>query len=112
MVARFPVGVRGERPCRGQPGLSGHQLAEDVAGGEAAFPCSVDVAADVEAVPGDVVAGKPAGDLLPGLERADAAPAEVVSRPDRGAGREAQHVGLSAAAELKHLASRTLLLSS
>jgi hypothetical protein len=34
---------------------------------------SVDVAADVEAVLGDVVAGQAAGDLLLGLEGPDAA---------------------------------------
>jgi hypothetical protein len=38
----------------------------------------VEVAADVEAVLGDVVASQAAGDLLLGLQRADAAPAEVV----------------------------------
>ncbi|MGE5292159.1 MAG: hypothetical protein ACM3ML_34235 [Micromonosporaceae bacterium] len=38
----------------------------------------VDVAADVEAVLGDVVAGQAAGDLLLGLQRADTALADVV----------------------------------
>jgi hypothetical protein len=38
----------------------------------------VDVAADVEAVLGDVVAGQAAGDLLLGFQRADAALADVV----------------------------------
>jgi hypothetical protein len=38
----------------------------------------VDVAADVQAVLGGVFAGEAAGDFLLGLERADAALAEVV----------------------------------
>jgi hypothetical protein len=38
----------------------------------------VDVAADVEPVLGDVVAGQAAGDFLLGFQRADAALADVV----------------------------------
>jgi hypothetical protein len=48
-----------------------HRVLAVLAGG-------VDVASDVEAVLGYVVAGQAAGDLLLGLERADAALREVV----------------------------------
>jgi hypothetical protein len=47
--------------------------------------------------------------FLLGLERADAAPAEIVSRPDRGVAGEAEHVGLPVTAELEHLAAGLLL---
>jgi len=56
---------------------------QDVHGVLAVLTGGVDVAADVEAVLGDVVAGQAAGDLLLGLEGADAALADVV-RPSRG----------------------------
>jgi hypothetical protein len=52
-----------------------------VQGGEgvaAVLAGGVDVAADVEPVLGDVVAGQAAGDLLLGFQRADAALADVV----------------------------------
>src|SRR6266478_6624953 len=45
----------------------------DVHGVAAVLACGVDVAADVEAVLGDVVAGQAAGDLLLGFQGADAA---------------------------------------
>jgi hypothetical protein len=51
---------------------------QDVHGVRAVLAGGVDVAADVEAVLGDAVAGQAAGDLLLGLERADAALADVV----------------------------------
>jgi hypothetical protein len=51
---------------------------QDVHGVLAVLAGGVDVAADVEAVLGDVVAGQAAGDLLLGFERADAALADVV----------------------------------
>jgi hypothetical protein len=51
---------------------------QDVHGVAAVLAGGVDVAADVEAVLGDVVAGQAAGDLLLGLERADAALRDVV----------------------------------
>jgi hypothetical protein len=44
----------------------------------------VDVAADVEAVLGGVVAGEAAGDFLLGFQGADAALADVVRWPDPG----------------------------
>ena len=70
--------LRGE--CRGwrPPGCAGHELVQDVHGVVSVLAGGVDVAADVEAVLGDVVAGQAAGDLLLGLERADAALREVV----------------------------------
>ena len=46
---------------------------QDVHGVLAMLAGGVDVAADVEAVLGDVVAGQAAGDLLLSLQRADAA---------------------------------------
>ena len=58
--------------------MSEHELFQDFEGTEAVFPGGVDVAADVEAVLGDVVAGQAAGDLLLGFQRADAALADVV----------------------------------
>jgi len=50
-----------------------HELFQDFEGAEAVFPGGVDVAADVKAVPGNVVAGQAAGDFLLGLEGPDAA---------------------------------------
>ena len=51
---------------------------QDVHGVVAVLACGVDVAADVEAVLGDVVAGQAAGDFLLCFQRADAALADVV----------------------------------
>jgi hypothetical protein len=51
---------------------------QDVHGVVSVLAGGVDVAADVEAVLGDVVAGQAAGDLLLGFQRADAALADVV----------------------------------
>ena len=50
-----------------------HELVEDVHGAEAVLAGGVDVAADVEAVLGDVVAGQAAGDFLLGFQGADPA---------------------------------------
>jgi hypothetical protein len=58
--------------------VSEHELFQDFEGAEAVFPGGVDVAADVEAVLGDVVAGQAAGYLLLGFQGADAALADVV----------------------------------
>jgi hypothetical protein len=68
----------------------------------------VDVAADVQAGLGDVVAGEPAGDLLLGLQRPDAALADVVGRPDRGVASEPEHVVLPVAAELEQVSAGVL----
>ena len=62
--------------------MSEHELLQDLEGAEAVFPGGVDVAADVEAVLGDVVAGEAAGDFLLCFQGADAALADVV-RVDR-----------------------------
>jgi hypothetical protein len=59
--------------CRRLPGLAEHEVVQDVHGVLAVLAGGVDVAADVQAVLGDVVAGQASGDLLLGLEGADAA---------------------------------------
>jgi hypothetical protein len=51
---------------------------QDVHGVLTVLAGGIDVAADVEAVLGDFVAGQAAGDLLLGLEGPDAALADVV----------------------------------
>jgi hypothetical protein len=56
---------------------------QDVHGVLAVLAGGVDVAADVEPVLGDVVAGEAAGDFLLGFQGADAALADVI-RPSRG----------------------------
>ena len=76
--AIFGLALRGDRLCRGKPGVAEHELVQDLVGAEAVLAGGVDVAADVEAVLGDVVAGQAAGDLLLGFQRADAALADVV----------------------------------
>ena len=74
MVARSLIALlRGDRLGWGQPGIAEHELVQDVVGAEAVLAGGVDVASDVEPVLGDVVAGQTAGDLLLGLQRADAA---------------------------------------
>jgi len=70
--------LRGDRLGWGQPGITEHDLVQDVVGAEAVLAGGVDVAADVEPVLGGVVAGQPSGDLLLGLQRADVAFAAVV----------------------------------
>ena len=59
-------GLAGDRGHPGVPGEQGVQDGQDVA---PVLAGGVDVAADVEAVLGGVVAGQPAGDLLLGLIR-------------------------------------------
>jgi len=82
---------------------------QDVKGVEAVLARGVDVAADVEPVLGDVVAGQAAGYLLLGLRRADAPIAEVVGGPDCGVGGEPEHVSAAVPAEFQQLAARFLL---
>ena len=65
--------LRGDRLGRRQPRVAEHELVQDFAGTEAVLSGCVYVAADVEAVLGDVVAGQAAGYLLLGLQGADAA---------------------------------------
>jgi hypothetical protein len=64
MVVRvaFCSAVRSAGP--GHPGMPEHELLQDFEGAGAVFPGGVDVAADVEAVPGDVVARQALADLL------------------------------------------------
>jgi hypothetical protein len=53
------IGVlRGDRLGWEQPGVSGHELVQDFVGAEAVLAGGIDVAADVEAVLSDVVAGE------------------------------------------------------
>src|SRR5437773_9858685 len=87
---------------------AGHEVVQNSEGILAVLAGGVDVAADVEPVLGDVVAGQAAGYLLLGLQGADAALAEVVRRPDAGAGREPEHVVLPGLAELEELAAGLL----
>ena len=70
--------LRGECLCWRPPGPAEHEVVQDVHGVLAVLAGGVDVAADVEAVLGDVVAGQAAGDLLLGFQGADAALADVV----------------------------------
>ena len=65
--------LRGDRLGWGQPRITEHELLEDFVGAEAVLAGGVEVAADIEPVLGDVVAGQAAGDLLLGLQGADAA---------------------------------------
>src|SRR3712207_5323021 len=65
------------------------------------FADGVDVAGDVEAVLGDLLAGEPSGDLLLGLGWAQVAFADVVRGPDPGVGGEVQDVRFVVAAELQ-----------
>jgi len=82
---------------------------QDVHGVLAVLAGGVDVAADVQAVLGDVVAGQAPGDLLLGFQGPDAALADVVRGPDAGVGGEAQHVVAAVAAEFEQLAAEFLL---
>jgi hypothetical protein len=63
----------------------------------------VDVAADVEAGLGDVLAGEPAEDFLLGLDGPYGALADVVGGPDSGVVAEPQDVVLAAAAEFQQV---------
>src|SRR5207342_2516056 len=83
------------------PGVSGEGVADAGQDVDAVFAHGVDVAADVEAVLGDDLAGEPPGDLLLGFGRAQAAFADVVGGPDPGVGDEQQDVGLAVAAEFQ-----------
>ena len=54
---------------RGRPGAAGEQGVQDVEDVASVLAGGVDVAADVQAVLGGVIAGQPPGDLLLGLIR-------------------------------------------
>ena len=69
----FGCALRGDRLCWRLPGGAEHEVAQDGESAPAVLAGGVDVAADVEAVLGNVVAGQAAGDLLLGFQRADAA---------------------------------------
>ena len=83
------------------PGVSGEGVADAGQDVDAVFAHGVDVAADVEAVLGDDLAGEPSGDLQLGLGRAEAAFADVVGGPDPGVAGEPQDVVFAVAAELQ-----------
>src|SRR3974390_3306242 len=83
------------------PGVSGEQAAQHVEGTVSVLAGGVDVAADVQPVPGGVFAGEPAGDLLLGLGGPYSALADIVRRPHGGVTREAEHVVLAVAAEFE-----------
>jgi hypothetical protein len=85
-----------------------HELFQGLEGTEAVFPGGAGVAADVEAVLGDVVTGQAAGDFLLGLQGADASLAEVVRRPGARVASEAEDVALVVAAEVQQLAAGLL----
>src|SRR5450756_2543353 len=91
------------------PGRAEHEGAQDVHGVLAVLAGGVDVASDVEAVLGDVVAGEAAGDFLLGFQRADAALRDIVRRPDAGVLGEQQDVAAPAVAEFQQLAAWFLL---
>jgi hypothetical protein len=82
---------------------------KDVHGILAVLAGGVDVAADVEAVLGDVVTGEAAGDLLLGFQGPDAALGDVICRPDAGVLGEQQDVAAPAAAEFQQFAAWFLL---
>ena len=63
------------------PGVAGDGRTDAGQDVDAVFAHGVDVGADVEAVLGGLRAGEPAGDLLLGLGRAQAAFADVVGGP-------------------------------
>ena len=65
-------------PVQGVPGRAEHEVVQDVHGVLAVLAGGVDVAAGIEAVLGDVVAGQAAGDLLLCFQGPDAALADVV----------------------------------
>jgi hypothetical protein len=86
-----------------------HELFQDFEGAEAVFPGGVDVAADVEAILGDVVAGQAPADFLLGFQGADPALRDVVRGPHGRVRGEAEHVGFPVPAELEHLPAWLLL---
>src|ERR1035441_7656405 len=101
--------LRGERLCGWLPAAAEHELVQDFHGAESVLAGGVDVAADVEAVLGDVVAGEAAGDLLLGFQGPDSALADIVRGPDSGVRGEPEHVALAALAEFQQLAAGLLL---
>src|SRR5579859_2863650 len=85
------------------PWGTGHGAAQDFYDVAAVLAGGVDIAADVQAVLGGLFAGEPTGYLLLGLDRADAALADVVGGPDPGVVAEPQDVLLAVAAEFQQI---------
>ena len=81
---------------------------QDVHGVLAVLACGVDVAADIEAVLGDIVAGQAAGYLLLGFQGPDSALRDIVRGPDAGVLGEQQHVASAVAAEFQQLVTGLL----
>jgi hypothetical protein len=65
--------LRGDLLLRAALGPAEHEFVQGTHGVLAVLAGGVDIAADIQPVLGDVVAGQAAGDPLLGLERADAA---------------------------------------
>src|SRR3979409_1097203 len=91
----------GWRGDRWLPGITGEGVAD--AGDDVGFVFAdgVDVAADVEAVLGDGLAGESSGDLLLGLGGSQVAFAEVVGGPDPGVGAEGEDIVFVVVEELQ-----------
>src|SRR6202167_6278252 len=98
----------GRRGVGWVPGVSGHGGAQDVHDVAAVLAGGVGVAADVEAVLGDGLAGEPPGDLLLGLDGADGARADVVRGPDPGVLAEPGHVAGAVPAEFEQVTAGAL----
>jgi hypothetical protein len=95
-------------PARAGARRAEHEVVQDVHGVLAVLAGGVDVAADVEPVLGDVVAGEAAGDFLLGFQGADAALADVIRGPDAGVLGEQQHVTAAAGCSILLLNSTAL----
>src|SRR6266536_3381073 len=88
--------------------MAGQGTAQGGHGADAALAGGVDVAADVQPVLSDVLAGQPAGDLLLGLRGAQVALGDVVRGPDPDVEAEPGHVGFPVMAELQQVPAGVL----
>ncbi len=85
------------------PRVAGEGGVEGGKGVAAVFADGVEIASDVEAVLGGVLAGESAGDLLLGFGGSQVALTEIVGGPDPGVGGEPQDVGFVVAAEFQQV---------
>jgi hypothetical protein len=99
----FAVARSGGRGVWGSPRVAGEGVAEGGYDVDAVFAGGVDVAANVEAVLGDVFAGQPAGYLLLGFGGPKVALRDIVRRPDAGVAAEPGEVVAPVAAELQQV---------
>ncbi|MDQ3763262.1 MAG: IS3 family transposase [Actinomycetota bacterium] len=104
MVLGAQVGVG----IAGRQGVSGDSLAQRGHDVDAVLAGGVDVAADVQAILGDVFAGQLPGDLLLCLGGPEIALADVVRGPNPGIAAEPKNVMLVVGAELQQFPSGTL----